>query len=220
MKPVPEAAGGSVAQAAGVISRGSMRGSGAGSGRIADAYLPSEISENTRFAVSSVRVELMWSTRTARITTVARRNRFSIVRPAEYTRLDRITPLFPVMVRLLPKPGSRHVPSVGPSVGGAPIRQLPNEPVWRAIEGWPRNAVRSTIRIRSALSIRSFHLSGQILFGLRQSDGILRFNRRIRPGVLACSASSLDSQIIPLEFSDTFKSNRKTEYGTGNSEMV
>jgi hypothetical protein len=197
-----------------------MRGSGAGSGRTADVYLPSEISVKTRFAVSSVRVELMWSTRTARITTVARRNRFWIARPAEYTRLDRIAPLFPVMVRLLPKPGSRHGPNVGSPVGEAPIRQRQNEPVWRAIEGWPRNADRSTIRINSALSIRSFHPAGQILSRIGQNDGILRLNRRIRPGVLACSASSPDSQIIPLEFRDTFKSNRKNRYGTGNSEMV
>src|SRR5579875_3756163 len=50
---------------------------------------------------------------------VARRKRFSIARSAEYTRSDRIAPLFLVMVRLLPRPGSTHVPSVGSSVGGS-----------------------------------------------------------------------------------------------------
>jgi CspA family cold shock protein len=50
---------------------------------------------------------------------------------------------------------------------------------------------------------------------MQQSDAILKFNRRIRSGVLACSASSLDSQITPLEFSDTFKSKRKTNMEQG-----
>lgn len=50
---------------------------------------------------------------------------------------------------------------------------------------------------------------------IRQTDAILKFNRRLRLGVLACSASSLDSQITPREFSDTFKSKRNTDMEQG-----
>ncbi len=43
--------------------------------------------------------------------------------------------------------------------------------------------------------------------------------RRIRLGVLACSAFPLNSQSIPLEFSDTSPQQRNC-YGTGYGEMV
>jgi len=65
-------------QAAGAISRGSMAGGGTGSGRAAGAYIPWATSLSTRFAVSSVRVACTCSLRTARMTTVASRNLFSI----------------------------------------------------------------------------------------------------------------------------------------------
>jgi hypothetical protein len=45
--------------------------------------------------VSSVRAAFTCSLRTARIAVEARRKRFSIRRPAAYTRVDRMLPLFP-----------------------------------------------------------------------------------------------------------------------------
>lgn len=50
-------------------------------------------------------------------------------------------------------------------------------------------------------------------------SGTLSIGRRIRLGVLACSASLLNLQSIPLEFSDT-SGYKRNGYGTGNSEVV
>ena len=50
---------------------------------IALAQEPAATSTKTTLAVSSVRVVLMWSLRTALMATVARRNLFSILIPAE-----------------------------------------------------------------------------------------------------------------------------------------
>jgi cold shock protein len=43
---------------------------------------------------------------------------------------------------------------------------------------------------------------------LHQKGGTLNTGRRIRFGVLACSAFPLNAQLIPLEFSDTSQSKR------------
>jgi cold shock protein len=45
-------------------------------------------------------------------------------------------------------------------------------------------------------------------------DGRLKLDRRIRLGVLACSAIPLNSQSIPLEFSDTSPKGIVMEQGT------
>jgi hypothetical protein len=63
--------------------RGSIAGWGMIGGKDTSVYRPAATSTNTTFAVSSVRVVLMCSLRTALIATVARRNRFTILMPAE-----------------------------------------------------------------------------------------------------------------------------------------
>lgn len=55
---------------------------------------PRATSARIRFVVSSTRVELICSFRTALMTVAASRKRFSILSAAEYTSSDRISPLF------------------------------------------------------------------------------------------------------------------------------
>ena len=55
---------------------------------------PRATSTRIRFVVSSTRVELICSFRTALMTVAASRKRFSILSAAEYTSSDRISPLF------------------------------------------------------------------------------------------------------------------------------
>lgn len=55
---------------------------------------PRATSTRIRFVVSSTRVELICSFRTALMTVAASRKRFSTLSAAEYTSSDRISPLF------------------------------------------------------------------------------------------------------------------------------
>ena len=118
-----EKAAGRGAQAAGVISSGSISGGGAGWGRLTGRYRPWEMSEKTRLAVSSVRVESMCSARMDRITTVARRKRFSMMRSAEYTRSDRMLASFPGNGALATEAGLDARTQCGSACREAPNRQ-------------------------------------------------------------------------------------------------
>jgi hypothetical protein len=61
---------------------------------------------------------------------VARRKRFSIWSPAEYTRLDRIATSFPVIARLLHEPDSTQGPWGGYSAGRAQIPRDMRNPAY------------------------------------------------------------------------------------------
>jgi hypothetical protein len=116
--------------------------------------------------------------RTARITTVARRNRFSMFRPAECTRSDRIDTSFPVMARFAARAGldggtKRSRPAKGTPIGARSDGGL------RSNRGLAKNCRPIRKQIDSLTSIRSFERRA---WSHPQRHARLIADRRIRPG--------------------------------------
>jgi len=185
----------------------SIGGGGVTSGSSPCANPPSDTFSKILFRVSSVRLELTWSFRTARITVAANRKLFFIFTLAEYTSSDRICTSNPGYRTFATEPGSswcalrnRFDACLGSTLGAEMrwpmLKKLLLIPLASAYAHFAGTPAQETNNIKW-VPIRA-HLVRKGLV-----DDTLKSGRRIRLAFLPVLLSCLTRNQFHIEFCDT-----------------